>query len=581
MCRPWTVAAGAGEVLYPRAGRALTYRRRRAAVSHEIRRRCGRRGAECGRPRRVRVPAGRPPERRVAGKPPDSTASAAAGSPCSPPGSSSALVGYLADLYPPWLGLVAIAPVRRSGRPVRRLPPADRPGRAGRPVLRTGAGPARGEVGRRRGGRRPVRRPGPPVRRGPRPVRPGVAVPAAERRPDRGRGGPARRLAEAAGVGREVLARQAAVADLRPRLDLREALAVAGADVPHGVPFADLAAWGAAPAEPIPPVAAGGGVRPRRAELRHPARLARRRHRPAAVPGQLSRVARRWRVPLFGWARRVLAPVEKTAAHLALLETILARLEAERFEAPRLVELQASLNAGGERPSVQLRGLRALTDWYDARRNAVFLPLRVLLVVGRADGVPLRGLAAAVRPGGRPVARRGGRRRGPVRPGRVLLREPRRPVSRIDRRRDASPPTGWPTRCCRPAAVRNDVALGGAGRLLVVSGSNMSGKSTLLRAVGANAVLALAGGPVRATAVETVAAGGRGDDAGAGLAAGRPVAVLRRGDAGAGDPRPGRRAVPVLFLLDELFAGTNSADRLRGAEGVIRALLGRAARSGW
>src|SRR5262249_27127303 len=51
-----------------------------------------------------------------------------------------------------------------------------------------------------------------------------------------------------------------------------------------------------------------------------------------------------------------------------------------------------------------------------------------------------------------------------------------------------------------PAAecVRNSVQLGGETRMLMVSGSNMSGKSTLLRTVGINAVLALAGAPVRA-----------------------------------------------------------------------------------
>src|SRR5262249_30273341 len=50
----------------------------------------------------------------------------------------------------------------------------------------------------------------------------------------------------------------------------------------------------------------------------------------------------------------------------------------------------------------------------------------------------------------------------------------------------------------RDRCVRNDLALGGELRVLVVSGSNMSGKSTLLRAVGSNVVLALAGAPVRA-----------------------------------------------------------------------------------
>src|SRR5262249_57185421 len=45
--------------------------------------------------------------------------------------------------------------------------------------------------------------------------------------------------------------------------------------------------------------------------------------------------------------------------------------------------------------------------------------------------------------------------------------------------------------------VRNDVQIGGALQLLVVSGSNMSGKSTLLRTIGVNTVLAQAGAPVR------------------------------------------------------------------------------------
>ena len=78
----------------------------------------------------------------------------------------------------------------------------------------------------------------------------------------------------------------------------------------------------------------------------------------------------------------------------------------------------------------------------------------------------------------------------------------------------------------KAACVRNDVRLGGELRVLVVSGSNMSGKSTLLRTVGVNAVLALAGAPVRATAAAAVAADGRRDAARAGLAARRGVALL-------------------------------------------------------
>ena len=125
--------------------------------------------------------------------------------------------------------------------------------------------------------------------------------------------------------------------------------------------------------------------------------------------------------------------------------------------------------------------------------------------------------------------------------------------------------------------VRNDVHLDGDTRLLVVSGSNMSGKSTLLRTVGINAVLALAGAPVRATRLRitplAIGATLRIQDS---LQEGRSrfyaeitrireLADLARGP------------VPLLFLLDELFHGTNSHDRLVGATGVLRSLLDRGA----
>jgi len=121
--------------------------------------------------------------------------------------------------------------------------------------------------------------------------------------------------------------------------------------------------------------------------------------------------------------------------------------------------------------------------------------------------------------------------------------------------------------------VRNDLRLGGELRVLVVSGSNMSGKSTLLRTVGVNAVLALAGAPVRARRLSvsplTVGATLRVQDS---LQAGvsrfmaevqrvRQLVELARGQR------------PLLFLLDELFAGTNSHDRRLGAEAVIRTLV--------
>ena len=130
-----------------------------------------------------------------------------------------------------------------------------------------------------------------------------------------------------------------------------------------------------------------------------------------------------------------------------------------------------------------------------------------------------------------------------------------------------------PGRC-----VRNDVRIGAdAPHVLVVSGSNMSGKSTLLRTVGLNAVLAQAGAPVPAEALTltplAVGASIRVQDS---LQAGKSrffaeITRLKQiVDLAAGP-------VPVLFLLDELLAGTNSHDRRLGAAGIVSGLVARGA----
>jgi DNA mismatch repair ATPase MutS len=121
--------------------------------------------------------------------------------------------------------------------------------------------------------------------------------------------------------------------------------------------------------------------------------------------------------------------------------------------------------------------------------------------------------------------------------------------------------------------VRNDVSLGRETRLLLVSGSNMSGKSTLLRAVGINAVLAMAGAPVRAASLRImplhVGASIQVNDS---LQEGRSrfySEILRlRAICALAEEQP-----PVLFLLDELLDGTNSGDRLTGAAGIAHALM--------
>jgi MutS domain V len=126
--------------------------------------------------------------------------------------------------------------------------------------------------------------------------------------------------------------------------------------------------------------------------------------------------------------------------------------------------------------------------------------------------------------------------------------------------------------------VVNDVTLGPPGSFLFVTGSNMSGKSTLLRAIGLNAVLAQAGGPVCAAALTLPP-----------LALGTSILVedsLARGvsffmaelerlkaivDAADGQRREG--GPRLLFLLDEVLRGTNATERRIAVERVLAHLI--------
>ncbi|MFY9977599.1 MAG: mismatch repair protein, partial [Candidatus Sulfotelmatobacter sp.] len=130
-----------------------------------------------------------------------------------------------------------------------------------------------------------------------------------------------------------------------------------------------------------------------------------------------------------------------------------------------------------------------------------------------------------------------------------------------------------------PAAtcVRNSVKIGGEVSVLLVSGSNMSGKSTQLRAVGTNVVLAMAGAPVRARRLRLtplqVGASIRVNDSlqeGSSRFYAEITRLRKIFDLAGSQPA-------LICLLDELLQGTNSNDRRIGAEGVVRALANRGA----
>jgi hypothetical protein len=144
---------------------------------------------------------------------------------------------------------------------------------------------------------------------------------------------------------------------------------------------------------------------------------------------------------------------------------------------------------------------------------------------------------------------------------------------------DLLPPTHAPLYEARslahpllPNPIPNDIALGPATRFYLVSGSNMAGKSTLLRSIGINAVLAYAGAPVQAQSLRltplALSASLALTDS---LAEGRSKFLAEVERLAAIAQLSATR--PVLFLVDEIFSGTNSGDRRSAAGAVLDRLL--------
>ncbi len=121
--------------------------------------------------------------------------------------------------------------------------------------------------------------------------------------------------------------------------------------------------------------------------------------------------------------------------------------------------------------------------------------------------------------------------------------------------------------------ITNDLSMPLAGHIKLITGSNMAGKSTFLRTVGANLVLAMIGGPVCATRFTfqpvRLYTSMRTQDALHEQASSfyAELARLQRIIEAVQGPEP------VLFLLDEILKGTNSGDRHRGSEALIKQLL--------
>lgn len=379
-----------------------------------------------------------------------------------------------------------------------------------------------------------------------------------------------------------VRARQLSVDELRNRLDLREDLWTLGAAVRAEVDTASLIAWASAP--PIldstraASVAAGlcaitvsatagwwlGGA-------------------DRAWIGLSLLVSSLFVSSLFGLAyrsrvSRVVATLDRSTHELETIERVLARFERERFNAPLLRDLRSRLDAEAATPSERIARLQRYQELLDWTENQFFAPLAAALLWTTQIAFAIERWRMITGPHVAEWLRAMGELEGLCSISGYAYEHPDDPFPDLldEGAWFDGEGVGHPL---LPAdrLVRNDVRLGGETHVLIVSGSNMSGKSTLLRTVGVNTVLALAGAPVRATRLRvsplTVGASLRVHES---LQDGRSrfyAEILRLRllvELGSG-PRP------LLFLLDEVLHGTNSHDRRIGATAIVRGFVERGA----
>lgn len=373
-----------------------------------------------------------------------------------------------------------------------------------------------------------------------------------------------------------VRARQEAVTELRPKLDLREDLALLGEGVPSGESARGLSTWANGPYWNI-----ATWIRPTAIviSLITIATLILWFAGFSPIPFVLVLIVRqvflyRLREPV----QRVIGEVDGPGNNLSLLSDILKRLEHERYTSARLIELRAALDVGGSPPSKQIALLNRLVELLDSRRNFIFAPAAAILLWPLQCAISIERWRQQSGPAVSRWLDAVGEFEALNSLASYAYEHPHDPFPELitSNAHFEAVGIGHPL-IPEKRNVRADLSLGDEPAVFIVSGSNMSGKSTLMRTVGVNVVLALAGAPVRAVSLRLsplqVGASIRIQDS---LQAGasrfyaeikrlRQVVELTNGDR------------PVLFLLDEILHGTNSHDRQIGGERVVHGLIDRGA----
>jgi hypothetical protein len=271
---------------------------------------------------------------------------------------------------------------------------------------------------------------------------------------------------------------------------------------------------------------------------------------------------------------KIFIGVGDTHHNLDSLALLLRRIETEKFASPKLQQLQSRLVTHGL-PSASIAKLDTLADLDDSRHNwfvRIFdVPLLYSMQVAFALERWRRNYGAGIQAWLDVV----GEIEALSSIAAYAFEHPQDPFPEFAPQ--GSTPFFEGQALGHPLlpsdkCVRNDATLGGKSQVLLVSGSNMSGKSTYLRVVGINAVLAMMGAPVRAARLRLSL-----------LAVGASMRVsdsLQKGISHFyAEIKRLRQVVdlsssqPALFLLDEVLQGTNSHDRRVGTEGVLRTLI--------
>ncbi len=370
----------------------------------------------------------------------------------------------------------------------------------------------------------------------------------------------------------EIKSRQSAVLELCPNLDLREDLAVLGPDMNAGVKPEPLIQW-----------AKNDQILPGRFIQVAGAFISALTFASIIIWFSCSQplwlilmilVELGFNFMLRRSVRPVVLGVEKACSQLKLLSLVLARLEKEQFKTVHLNRLRQNLDSDGMPPSCLISRLDRLMGLLESRKNQLFMPFAFILLweiqlaffieswrTKHGNNIEVWLDAAAEIEALSSLA--GYTYENPEDPFPEFTEQ-----SPCFKGEGLGHPMLPGSRC-----VRNDVCFEHETCVFVVSGSNMSGKSTLLRTVGINAVLAMMGAPVRAKSLKlslmNIGASIRTMDS---LKEGTSrfyaeIKRLKQLVTLAAGPEP------LLFLLDELLHGTNSQDRLAGGGAIIKGLI--------